>query len=84
MNRLIPHNSTLMNRIQFTGDALFIPFFLLSVGMLLDLSVFAGGARAWLVAICMLATVLVAKWLAAETTRPCSATASIRPAWCSG
>ena len=70
LNRLIPHNSTLMNRIQFTGDALFIPFFLLSVGMLLDLSVFAGGARAWLVAICMLATVLVAKWLAAETTRP--------------
>lgn len=70
LNRLIPHNSTLMNRIQFTGDALFIPFFLLSVGMLLDVSVFLGGIRAWLVAFCMVATVLVAKWLAAESTRP--------------
>jgi len=70
LNRLIPHNSTLMNRIQFTGDALFIPFFLLSVGMLLDVSVFLGGFRAWLVALSMLATVLVAKWLAAESTRP--------------
>jgi len=70
LNRLIPQNSTLMNRIQFTGDALFIPFFLLSIGMLLDVSVFLGGFRAWLVAFCMLATVLVAKWLAAESTRP--------------
>lgn len=70
LNRLIPHNSTLMNRIQFTGDALFIPFFLLSVGMLLDFSVFLGGFKAWLVAISMAATVLGAKWLAAEATRP--------------
>ncbi len=70
LNRLIPQSSTLMNRIQFTGDALFIPFFLLSVGMLLDVSVFSGSIRAWLVAFFMVATVLVAKWLAAESTRP--------------
>ena len=70
LNRLIPHNSTLMNRIQFTGDALFIPFFLLSVGMLLDLSVFLGGFRAWAVAILMVVCVFAGKWLAAELTRP--------------
>ena len=70
LNRLIPHNSTLMNRIQFTGDALFIPFFLLSVGMLLDFSVFVSGVKAWAVAIGMLATVFAGKWLAAESTRP--------------
>lgn len=66
LNRLIPHNSPLMNRIQFTGEAIFVPFFLLSVGMLLDLRVFLSGWRAWLVAAAMLATVIVAKWLAAQ------------------
>lgn len=69
LNRLIPHNGTLMNRIQFTGEAIFIPFFLLSVGMLLDLSVFFGGIRAWLIAIAMVATVISTKWLAAQATR---------------
>ena len=70
LNRLIPHHSTLMNRIQFTGEAIFIPFFLLSVGMLLDLRVFLSGPRAWAVAIAMVTTVLLTKWLAAEATRP--------------
>ena len=69
LNRLIPHHSTLMNRIQFTGEAVFVPFFLLSVGMLLDLRVFAGGPRAWAVALAMVVTVHVTKWLAAEATR---------------
>ena len=36
LNRLIPHTGQLMNRIEFGGNALFIPFFLLSVGMLVD------------------------------------------------
>lgn len=69
LNRLIPHNGTLMNRIQFTGEAIFIPFFLLSVGMLLDLSVFFGGVRAWLIAFAMVITVISTKWLAAQATR---------------
>jgi Kef-type K+ transport system membrane component KefB len=69
LNRLIPHHSTLMNRIQFTGEAVFVPFFLLSVGMLLDLRVFAGGPRAWAVAAAMVMTVHMTKWLAAEATR---------------
>ncbi|MDP3461029.1 MAG: cation:proton antiporter, partial [Hyphomonas sp.] len=65
LNRLIPHNGTLMNRIQFTGEAIFIPFFLLSVGMLLDVHIFFGGFQAWLVAVSMVATVIGGKWLAA-------------------
>lgn len=69
LNRLIPHHGTLMNRIQFTGEAIFIPFFLLSVGMLLDMHIFLSGPRAWAVAFAMVATVLVTKWLAAEATR---------------
>jgi Kef-type K+ transport system membrane component KefB len=34
LNRLIPRTSPLMNRIDFVGNAIFIPFFLLGVGML--------------------------------------------------
>lgn len=40
LNRLIPHTSALMNRIEFVGSALFIPFFLIGVGMLIDFRVF--------------------------------------------
>lgn len=69
LNRLIPPASALMSRIHFTGEAIFIPFFLLSVGMLLDVRIFAGGARSWLIAIFMLATVTLAKWAAAELMR---------------
>ncbi len=44
VNRLIPESGPLMNRIQFVGNALFIPFFLLWVGTLVDVyAIFAGG-----------------------------------------
>ena len=36
LNRLIPHSSPLMNRVDFIRNAIFIPFFLIGVGMLLD------------------------------------------------
>lgn len=39
MNRLVPESSTLMSRVMFVGNALFIPFFLISVGMIVDVSV---------------------------------------------
>lgn len=69
LNRLIPHNGALMNRIVFTGEAIFIPFFLISVGMMLDSRVLFGGLRTWVVAGGMIGTVLVAKYLAAEGAR---------------
>ena len=40
LNRLIPRTSPLMNRIEFVGNALFIPFFLIGVGMLVDYQAF--------------------------------------------
>ena len=46
LNKLIPHSSALMNRIQFIGNSLFIPFFLISVGMLVDVSVILNGQTA--------------------------------------
>ncbi|WP_374165087.1 cation:proton antiporter [Arcticibacter sp. MXS-1] len=50
LNRLIPSSSALMNRIEFTGNALFIPFFLISVGMIVDVKVLLEGHEALIVA----------------------------------
>lgn len=47
LNRLIPHTSSLMNRVEFVGNAIFIPFFLISVGMLIDFKVFLKVGKLW-------------------------------------
>lgn len=65
LNKLIPNLSPLMSRINFVGNALFIPFFLISVGMLVDVRVFANGYEALLVAFVMTAIATLSKWLAA-------------------
>ena len=69
LNRLIPEQSLLANRIHFVGEAIFIPFFLLSVGMLVDVRVMLGGLDAWRVMIAMTVTVVFTKWLAAFGAR---------------
>jgi Kef-type K+ transport system membrane component KefB/mannitol/fructose-specific phosphotransferase system IIA component (Ntr-type)/nucleotide-binding universal stress UspA family protein len=66
LNRLLPENGLLTHRVQFVGEAFFIPFFLLSVGMLADVRVLAGDIRAWEVMLAMTATVVVTKGLAAK------------------
>ena len=69
LNRLIPNLSPLMNRISFVGNAVFIPIFLVSVGMLVDLSAFAQGWHTLYVAAIMSVTALLTKWLAAWATQ---------------
>jgi len=69
LNRLIPHTSPLMNRIEFVGNALFIPFFLIGVGMLIDYKVFFGGYEALLIAVVMTVIALAGKYLAAYFTQ---------------
>ena len=64
LNRYIPVNSPLMNSIEFVGNALFIPYFLIGVGMMIDLGVVTSGDTLYVAAI-MLAIALVSKWLAA-------------------
>jgi Kef-type K+ transport system membrane component KefB len=68
LNRLIPHHSSLMNRIEFVGNSLFIPFFLISVGMIIDLKVIASGPRAIIIALTLTTVALVAKWAASFLT----------------
>lgn len=49
LNRFIPHVSPLMNRIEFIGNALFIPYFLIGVGMLINVGLlFSGPHVVWL------------------------------------
>ena len=50
LNRYIPRVSSLMNRIEFTGNAIFIPYFLIGVGMLINIhSLFEGTRMLWVV-----------------------------------
>lgn len=69
LNRLIPHSSALMNRVEFIGNSLFIPFFLISVGMLVDISVIFSGPMALVVAGALTIVALTGKWLAALFTQ---------------
>lgn len=64
LNRFVPDSSPLMSRIEFVGNALFIPYFLIGVGMMIDVRVIAN-ADTMLVAVNMIAVALAGKWLAA-------------------
>ena len=65
VNRLIPRTSPLMNRIEFVGNALFIPYFLIGVGMIIDVHIlFSDANTMWIVAV-MVVTATLTKWLAA-------------------
>ena len=69
LNRLIPHTSPLMNRIEFVGNALFIPFFLLGVGMLVDFTAFIKDWETINVALTMTVVATSAKFIAAYFTQ---------------
>lgn len=69
LNRFIPERSRLMMRIQFFGDTFIIPFFLIFIGLLVDVSVLASGFKAWIVMLTMLTTNVVTKLIAANLTR---------------
>ncbi len=68
MNRLIPSTSPLMNRVEFVGNAIFIPFFLLSVGMLIDYRAIFSGWETLEVAAVMIVMVTLSKYIAAALT----------------
>jgi Kef-type K+ transport system membrane component KefB len=68
LNRVIPHNSILMNRVIFIGNTIFIPFFLISAGMLVDLSLFFKGTNALVFAGILSFVAIATKWLAAQVT----------------
>lgn len=69
LNRLIPHSSALMNRIEFIGNSIFIPFFLISVGMIVNINVLLEHPSAWLIAGTLTVVAIFGKWLAAFITQ---------------
>lgn len=69
LNRLIPHVSPLMSHLEFVGNALFIPYFLIGVGMLIDLNVLFGHIDSLKVASVMIVVALGGKWIASWLTQ---------------
>lgn len=69
LNTTIPERSALMNRINFVGNSIFIPFFLISAGMLVDVRAFADGEGALIAAIVMVVAAPAAKYLSAAGFR---------------
>jgi len=65
ITQLIPQLSPLMNRIQFIGNTLFVPFFLISVGMLVNPLILFQEPRSLLVSAVMVGVALVAKFVPA-------------------
>ena len=69
LNRLIPQSSPLMNRVEFVGNAIFIPFFLLGVGMLIDYRTFFTSFETIKVGLMMIIVATAAKYIAAWMTQ---------------
>ena len=64
LNRYVPPASSLMGSIEFVGNALFIPYVLISVGMMINVRVIANVDTLTVAAI-MLVVAIVSKWLPA-------------------
>lgn len=69
LNPLIPQTSPLMNRINFVGNALFIPIFLIGVGMLIDFKAFFKDIQTVFVAATMTIVATFSKFSAAWITQ---------------
>jgi Kef-type K+ transport system membrane component KefB/mannitol/fructose-specific phosphotransferase system IIA component (Ntr-type) len=65
LNRFVPEAGVLMNRVRFAGDALFVPFVMIYIGVLADPGAIFGSVGAFVLAIAIVALNLTSKWLAA-------------------
>ena len=68
VNRLIPHTSPLMTRIEFIGNALFIPYFLIGVGMIINVSILLESLDTLRIIAIMVVVGTLTKWLASWIT----------------
>lgn len=68
VNRLIPHTSPLMTRIEFIGNALFIPYFLIGVGMIINVSILLESLDTLRIIAIMVVVGTLTKWLASWFT----------------
>lgn len=69
LNKFVPHTSPLMKQIKFVGNTLFIPFFLINVGMLIDVSILLKSAGALKVTVVIIIVAISMKYIAAKITQ---------------
>lgn len=69
LNRLIPPASPLMNHVEFVGNALFIPYLLIGVGMIIDLNLLFTHPALLYIPITMVVVAITGKWLSAYVTQ---------------
>lgn len=69
LNRMIPRTSPLMNRINYVSNSIFIPFFLIGVGMLVNVRAFVSDIETIKVAIFLTTAAILSKYIAAWLTQ---------------
>ena len=69
LNRYVPARSPLMTRLEFVGNAIFIPYFLIGVGMMINVGVVTRGWTTLYVAAVMSVVAMASKWIAAWITQ---------------
>lgn len=69
LNRYVPNISPLMTHLEFVGNAIFIPYFLIGVGMLVNVKILFGGLGTLEVAAVMIVVALSSKWIASLFTQ---------------
>lgn len=69
LNRLIPPSSPLMSHIEFIGNSIFIPYFLIGVGMMINIQTFMDYRQTLPLAAIMIIVATMGKWLAAFATQ---------------
>lgn len=66
LNRMIPERSALMRNLKFVGNAVFIPYFLIGVGMLINIGILLKSWNVLWVIANMTFVALSTKWIAAH------------------
>ncbi len=69
MNRMVPGQGTIMARMRFVGEALFIPFFMIYVGLLIDVAALFEDVEVWILAATLIALVSIGKLVAAKVVQ---------------
>ena len=69
LNRYVPNVSPLMTHLEFVGNAIFIPYFLIGVGMMVNVKILFSGIGTLQVAAVMIAVALASKWVASLATQ---------------
>ena len=69
LNGRVPNNSPLMKRINFVGNTIFVPVFLIGVGLMIDIHAFWQSGWTWAIAGVMIGCKLIGKWLATWVTQ---------------